>query len=157
MQYINEYSYGAIPLLRQGWTYKILLVQHARGHRGLPKGHAQKKKDGTMETPLEAAVRELYEETGILNAHFDTRHAFTGSYRYSRQNFVVDKEVAYFPAWVSTEIVYIPKEFRHEIIACHWYTLDHAAAVLKHQDYQRLIGEIKKYIARYAPKQLHTA
>lgn len=50
-------SYGVIPLKGD----QVYLVKHANGgHWGFPKGRA----DGS-ETPIEAAKRELLEETGL--------------------------------------------------------------------------------------------
>jgi 8-oxo-dGTP pyrophosphatase MutT (NUDIX family) len=64
-------AYGVIPILphppaqeapRLGSSHLYLLIQHQKGHWAFPKGH----KDSS-ESDLEAAQRELREETGLTD------------------------------------------------------------------------------------------
>ncbi|MBU3758813.1 MAG: NUDIX domain-containing protein [Candidatus Omnitrophica bacterium] len=63
-------SAGGIILNQEGY---VLLVEQKRGVWSLPKGHLEGK-----ETPLEAALREIEEETGITRLEFKKE---LGSYK----------------------------------------------------------------------------
>ena len=56
----EEFSSGAVVFTQENGVRKYLLVQENAGHTGLPKGHLE-----AGETSLQAALREIREETGI--------------------------------------------------------------------------------------------
>lgn len=57
---LGNRSYGLV--IFTGYTFKmVFMVQNAQGLWGFPKGH---REDG--ETPLQAAIRETLEETGLV-------------------------------------------------------------------------------------------
>lgn len=92
----KDFSYGIIPLMQQGDTWYTIMIKLASGdHRWLPKWHGE-----AGETPLESAMRELYEETWlILSAEqVDSTNEYTEHYTcYSkRHNHDVDKTVIYY-------------------------------------------------------------
>jgi len=75
----KEQSYGIIPLIlkfsdqqpnvkldpQDAEAIEVLLVTlKSGGHVSFPKGHAELV-DGVLETPMQAAKRELWEETGL--------------------------------------------------------------------------------------------
>jgi len=77
--------------------YTILIQLSSGNHRWIPKWHGE-----AWETPLESAVRELEEETGLQidASQVDTYHTYTEQYiswskRYNQQ---VDKTVLYYTA-----------------------------------------------------------
>ena len=57
---MNEYSSGAILFTNEDGKRKYVLVMEANGSYSFPKGHLEKN-----ETHLEAAIREIKEETGV--------------------------------------------------------------------------------------------
>ena len=59
---IQDQSFGVVPVRDDAKTgeQEFLLVQHQAGHWGFPKGHLE-----PGETPVQAAGRELAEETGL--------------------------------------------------------------------------------------------
>lgn len=57
----QDFSYGIIPLMQKDNNRYTIMIHLASGnHRWLPKWHGNPE-----ETPLESAIRELYEETGL--------------------------------------------------------------------------------------------
>ncbi|BCJ86237.1 NUDIX hydrolase [Effusibacillus dendaii] len=57
---MKEYSAGGVVYKKQDGNTKILLIQDRFGKITLPKGHVEEG-----ETEKDAAVREVFEETGI--------------------------------------------------------------------------------------------
>lgn len=75
---------------------KYLLLRHSNGgHWSFPKGHLE-----GGETPREAAVRELSEETGLSPEEILPGFREEISYSYRRGGEEVDKAVIYFLALV---------------------------------------------------------
>ncbi|KAK0539093.1 hypothetical protein OC835_001228 [Tilletia horrida] len=63
---IKEHSYGVIPVALSSPPTVLLIQQKSDSkHWGIPKGHAD-----AGETPLQAAIRELEEETGLHATRF---------------------------------------------------------------------------------------
>jgi len=91
----RERSAGFV-IFREGKAGPQYLVLHyEEGHRDFPKGHVE-----TGETGLQAAKRELFEETGIKPSEIEIlpgfSHAF--SYTYTRDGKKFSKAVKFFLA-----------------------------------------------------------
>ncbi len=100
----TDAAYGFIPVIpanpAQGSPYLYLLIQHQKGHWAFPKGH----KDGP-ESDLEAAQRELREETGLTDYRVltlpphSTPLTFQEAYQFTdEQGNGVAKTVTYYVA-----------------------------------------------------------
>lgn len=97
---INEYSYGIVPLCKHEGEWKVLLVQHGRAkYWGFPKGHAESR-----ETPKEAAIRELLEETNLNVVRFISESPQEEHYQYKLQGQLIHKTVSFFVAEVEGEL-----------------------------------------------------
>lgn len=76
----EDTAYGFVPFIMQDTQPLYLLTLHHKGHWAFPKGHAEGD-----ETPLEAAYRELLEETGLVpvtvyeDATFSEEYTFVDS------------------------------------------------------------------------------
>jgi len=94
-----DHSYGIIPLrpTKDGWEW--FLVKHRKGHWAFPKGHAE-----AGESPKEAAVRELFEETGLKPVAFINEEPLEEHYQYLLDGDMVDKTVSYYLAEVTGEL-----------------------------------------------------
>ena len=57
-----EKSFGAVIFRREGEKIKYLLLKYHRGHWEFPRGHQE-----AGETPIETALREIQEETGLID------------------------------------------------------------------------------------------
>jgi 8-oxo-dGTP pyrophosphatase MutT (NUDIX family) len=93
---INERSYGVVPLRICEGTPYIFIVQHYSGAWMFPKGHAE-----LGETGLQAAGRELAEETGLQVERWLDHDPFIEHYFFWRDDNRMYKEVQYFPACVN--------------------------------------------------------
>jgi 8-oxo-dGTP pyrophosphatase MutT (NUDIX family) len=78
----TDFSCGVIPILETpGQPARFLLVQHVAGHWAFPKGHPEED-----ETPIEAALRELAEETGITQVDLTEAPAFEEHYEFTKRS-----------------------------------------------------------------------
>jgi 8-oxo-dGTP diphosphatase len=125
---------GGIVLGTESNSGKIAVVRRRRygGEIGLPKGKLQKD-----ETEVEAAVREVEEETGLRA----TVRQAVGKTEYS-----VDgrpKTVAYFVMEVANSVPAAPSD-TSEVEAVEWLTPEQAIRVLTHTDDRELVSKVFK-------------
>lgn len=116
---VQEASFGIIPLEQVDGVWRVLLILHQGGrHWAFPKGRSN-----PGETPLEAARRELKEETGLNIEMLLQEEPLTERYEFRRKGQVVIKTVQYFPAVVSGAIRLQPEEIQD----AKWVLLKEAA------------------------------
>jgi 8-oxo-dGTP pyrophosphatase MutT (NUDIX family) len=87
---LNEKSCGAVVYAKAS-EVTYLLLQYEAGHWDFVKGNVE-----AGENEQETAVRELGEETGIVNAKFVDGFREKISYFYKRHGSTVHKEVIFF-------------------------------------------------------------
>lgn len=119
---MREECFGVIPLKREGEVWKVLIIQHREGHWTYPKGHKERG-----ETDLEAASRELFEETGLSITHFLPIGPYQENYRFKRAKGLVHKFVTYYPAVVSGNSLNLQPE---EVKEAAWVPLEEAVTRL---------------------------
>jgi bis(5'-nucleosidyl)-tetraphosphatase len=130
-----ERSFGVIPLRRNvAGEWEVLIVQLYAGHWGFPKGHGE-----AGETPLETAVRELEEETGLQVKRFLTEELFVERYRYTRGGEAHEKEVGYLVGEVAGEVRVQGSEVR-EYAWVKWHEIEKA---LTFEELKALVGRVK--------------
>ena len=111
----------------------IVIVPRRRGAQGdevlgLPKGHL----DGD-ETELEAAIREVREETGVVAEPVEKLGEI--SYTYERRGQPINKRVAfYLLQYRSGELAH-----DHEIEQVHWMPLEQAARSLTYKGEREMV------------------
>ncbi|MFC1485151.1 bis(5'-nucleosyl)-tetraphosphatase [bacterium] len=141
MKKISEKSVGIIPIYyKNNLFHECLLIKHAKGHWGFPKGHPK-----TNETLQETALRELSEETGISNLNVLENIIFLEKYSFREKDILIEKEVLYFLGKLkSKEKIKLPKE---EIIDYKWATLQKALEIINFKEGKNLIKNIEKNLA----------
>lgn len=113
-------SAGIVPVLRD---HHLFLLLRAYRYWDFPKGLVEKDED-----PLLAAVRELREESGLVNPKFRWGHGFIETERYS-----YGKIARYYLAEVSEEKIELlanPISGRREHDEFRWVTYDEATRLL---------------------------
>lgn len=129
-----EKSYGIVPLSKQEGQWKVFLIQHSRAkYWGFPKGHAE-----PGETPKEAAVRELFEETHLTVMRFLSESFQEEHYNYTLRGQLINKTVYVYVAEVQGD-VQLQEE---EVSAGIWLSFDEAL--------MKLTFDIDKSICRHA-------
>jgi mRNA-decapping enzyme subunit 2 len=106
--------YGGI--IKCSSTGKYLLVKGFTGKWSFPKGHRENN-----ESPIDCAIREIYEETGIkINDIQNKKAVFVSLYYYFNIDF--DEEVAVQP--IDTT----------EILDINWFLPEETKAIEKNKD-----------------------
>ena len=118
---------------------EVIVIVPARSRSAdvlaLPKGHP----DGD-ESPLEAAVREVHEETGVEAEPVEQLGEI--EYTYERKGGLVDKRVAF---WL---FEYRSGELNpdHEIAEARWMPLEQAAESLTYEGEREMV---QRALSRY--------
>lgn len=131
---MKDISYGIIPLRKKGkkGAWEVLLIQHHHGHWGFPKGHAE-----VGEEPLEAATRELKEESGLSMLKLLAETPLLEKYQFMQQGKLVNKTVYYFIGSVSGNVELQASECK----AFKWVLLEEAYKHLTFAQSQQISRE----------------
>jgi bis(5'-nucleosidyl)-tetraphosphatase len=133
----KDRSLGIIPLRKNRGQTEIFLVKHHNPWWGLPKGHAE-----ADESDLQAAERELLEETGLRITEWGEYPPIREFYTFYHAGIAIDKEVVYFLAWVEGEV-----ELQAEEIADGaWLTLAEAYERITFPEGKDLITKVQGYL-----------
>lgn len=137
----KDRSYGVVPLyLDDNNQYRYLIVKQSQTHWSFPKGHAE-----AGETPMDAAYRELAEETGIRDVSIKTRPRFPITYYFKKGRDTVKKTVDHFLGFVNKPSV-TPQE--KEVIDWQWATFDEAYELLYRNTADRVLTRVDRYLKK---------
>ena len=135
---MQDFSYGIIPLIRVEGSYKTVLLLHHNGHFwGFPKGHLEQG-----EAPLDAATRELYEETSLRVVKVLNPEPLKETYMFHKQSVAVYKQVLFYLCLVEGDVEIDGKE----ILDYRLCNLDSAQELLTYKDAKALIPQIKNLL-----------
>lgn len=129
----EEHSYGIIPLRFSQGHRSVFLLQLKKGHWGFPKGHAEGD-----ETPLEAARRELFEETGLQVKRLLMEEPLEERYTFAKEGKNIHKRVLYFIA----EVTGVPALQIEEIAQGKWVELEEAEQWITFEEGRKLCRSV---------------
>lgn len=130
----KEKSCGVIVIKRENEEFKILLLEHQKGHISYPKGHVEEN-----ETEEETALREVKEET---NLDVKLISGFRKVITYSPKENVL-KDVVYFLGSPLNEEVIVQEE---EIKSFKWVSFKEVFDLVTHDDDKMLLNEVISYL-----------
>jgi len=136
---IDERSSGAVIFSNNKELNKseFLLLHYASGHWDFPKGNIE---DG--EDEVQAAHREIFEETGIQNVHFVEGFRKKIQYYYRRGDILIQKEVIFYLAITNTKEITLSNEH----IGYAWKDYMEAMNQLTYKGAQDLLKEVKMFL-----------
>jgi 8-oxo-dGTP pyrophosphatase MutT (NUDIX family) len=126
----QDFSAGGVVIRDRDVVVIVPKRKGAQGDMvlGLPKGHL----DGD-ETEVQAAVREVREETGVVAEPIEKLGEI--SYTYERRGIAIDKRVAfYLLEYRSGEL-----DHDHEIEHVRWMPLEEAARSLSYEGEREMV------------------
>lgn len=136
-----EVSAGAIIFIRNNEIRYLLLYKKAsppyKESWGFPRGNVD---DG--ENEMQAAVREVKEETGITYLKFVKNFREQVEFFYMKERRLTKKRIVYFLAETNNEDVKIS----HEHTSYSWLEIDDALARLKHKGAKEILEKAHKLL-----------
>jgi bis(5'-nucleosidyl)-tetraphosphatase len=136
---IREKSCGAVIFIKKSEETKYLLLNYAAGHWDFVKGNVEDN-----ETEKETVLRELKEETAIVDAHFLEGFKETIAYFYRRQGQTVHKEVVFFIMESKTDKVTL--SFEH--IGYIWLDYQHAMEKLNFKNARDVLQKAHEFLTK---------
>jgi len=134
---MKDSSYGIIPIFKTKYENLFLVLKSIHGHWTFPKGH----KEGG-ELPIESAMRELREETGILITKILDNKTLLETYSFTKDNTIIDKTNTFFIGYVFSTEVTIDK---NEIDEYRWVTQEEAKSLLFSSG-TKMLDEVVHYL-----------
>lgn len=150
---MTEQSFGIIPFHTTQQGIQFLLIhqrpsahrpQDKVGHWGFPKGHAEEK-----ETPVEAALREFCEETGLApqNIEVNQKKSFREYYVFTRvftqEKKRISKTAIYFLGRVIKGRISVQKK---EIQDYRWASYSEAMKLLTFPEARKVLTQAHEYL-----------
>lgn len=136
----HDAAYGVIPVKKKEGVWYFLLVKHIIGPWGFPGGHRH-----IGENEIEAARRELWEETGINECFIKTDKKYIADFFFNREEQRVNKKNAYFLGFPEEgQEINIPAEFRDEIVEGAWFTAEEIKNKIGRPALIKLVSEVIK-------------
>jgi bis(5'-nucleosidyl)-tetraphosphatase len=136
---LREKSCGAVVFSIKSIRTKYLLLNYEAGHWDFVKGNVEPN-----ESEKETVIRELREETGVVDAQFVEGFKETIVYFYRRQGTTIRKEVVFFLIESYTEKV----ELSFEHIGYIWLDYQHAMEKLSFKNAKVVIQKAHEFLKK---------
>jgi len=136
---LNEKSCGAVVFAKNDLESIYLLLQYEAGHWDFVKGNVEKG-----ETEQQTTVRELGEETGIVEAQFIDTFREPISYFYKRKGETIRKEVVFF--LMETFSTKVELSFEH--VGFEWLTYENAMEKLTFKNARDVLQKANMFLKK---------
>lgn len=137
LTHVSQESYGVIPVRVLNGRMEVFLVRHNEGHWDFPKG---KREIG--ETPVQTALRELKEETGLVPTSLEESYMISNNFSFVRERKKIHKIVGFFIGFISPEAT--AQLQLQEVQAGEWLPVQKAKQVATHKVTSEMIVEVEK-------------
>ena len=134
---IEERSAGAVLFSETDSGKIFLLLNYPSGHWDFVKGNIE-----DMETLKQTALREIREETGIIDVEFIDGFEEKIEYHYQRDEDLIHKEVVFFLAKTKT----IDVKISYEHLGFVWLSFDDTLKKLTYKNAKIVMNKIKKLV-----------
>ena len=135
----KEESFGIIPLRRKGADeWEVFLIQHTRSrYWGFPKGHGEEG-----ESPEEAAIRELKEETNLDVVRYLQEEPLEEQYSFRADGRQIVKKVFYYIAEVDGVVILQKDEVQNGM----WVPFSEALDKVTHVEGKTILVQVGKVL-----------
>lgn len=140
---IQEFAYGILPLYKNSnWKYELLIVKKKSGlHRAFTWWHVE-----FGEAPLQAAYRELHEESWITEVDVDEKTILELHYNYINKDRVkIEKYVWMYIWFVKSQNVQLEVQ---ELLDYKRVTLPEAIKEVTYPSSKELVQKVQKYLEK---------
>jgi 8-oxo-dGTP pyrophosphatase MutT (NUDIX family) len=136
---IDERSSGAVifSIVNGSNNPDFLLLHYTSGHWDFPKGNIEYDED-----EVQAAYREIFEETGIQNVYFLKGFRKKIQYRYRRGHKLIRKEVIFYLGITDIREIILSDEH----IGYAWKDYNEAINQLTYKSAKNLLTEVKMFL-----------
>lgn len=136
----KDTSIGIIVYRKTKKIIIYLIIKHSKGHWAFPKGHCN-----PGEKPIDTALRELYEETGINKTELISKKIMLKEqYIVKDNNEHILKTVQYFIAKTTQRAV---KVDGNEIVDYQWCTFDRAITLITFSEAKEILIKAHQLIS----------
>lgn len=138
---IQEFAYWILPLFKKSnWEYELLIVKKKSWlHRAFTWGHVE-----FGETPLQAAYRELHEESGITEVEVDEKTILELHYNYvNKDRIEIEKYVWMYVWFVKNQNVQLEER---ELLEYKRVTLPEAINAVTYLSSKDLVKKVQEYL-----------
>ena len=133
----REKSCGAVVFLKKDNNVNYLLLHYEAGHWDFVKGNVEPN-----ESEKSTVLRELQEETGIVDAQFIEGFKERVEYFYRRQGATIHKEVIFYLTETHTEKV----ELSFEHVGFVWLDYQHAIEKLNFSNAKKVLQKAQEFL-----------
>jgi 8-oxo-dGTP pyrophosphatase MutT (NUDIX family) len=134
----NEKAFGCVPVCpQQGGRFLLVLNADDDGkpdHWSFPKDHKE-----PYEYEVNAAIRELEEETGLLPDEFIKDEIFQESYQYKKDSQLIEKRNTYYLALFAE--MRKPESQTKEVLDTCWVSYEEAKDKMRYQSSRDILTE----------------
>jgi len=134
----NEYSAGIILFNEKSSEKYFLLLRYPAGHWDFIKGKIE-----NGETPIQTAIRESEEETGIKDLKFIDGFRETIHYTFHFANNLIKKQVIFFFAKTDSKDVKISQEHLDFV----WLNFEDSLAKLTYDNAKEIFKKTKNVLS----------
>ena len=144
----RETSAGGVVFRREGTGVRYLLILDRNGSWGFPKGHLDEG-----EAPLDAARREVEEETGLVDVVLRGELGVIDWYFRVRGDLV--HKHCHLYLFESTQGEVTP-QLEEGITSCTWYELDEALRSMPYENSRAVLKVAGSMVASMPPVRAAT-
>jgi len=141
---VTETSAGGFVMSSDGLGTVALIGRETRGKRlewCLPKGHLEGD-----ESPEQAAIREVFEETGIESEIVSPLGSI--DYTFSAGNKLITKTVHHFLMRQLGGTLTVENDPNHEAVSAKWVSIADLSGILTHENERRLALGVIEWVER---------
>lgn len=115
----------------------LILIKKKRSQPEFPKGKIEKG-----EKAMEAALREVYEETGIEEVEWQEGYQYEFTYSFQRGKKQIKRKAIFFLGKVDQETIKLGHEHKEHL----WLSPEESLKRMRHRNHRRAIEKAERFL-----------